>query len=680
MSTLEINDLHVSVDTEDGPKEILKGVTLTIKAGEAHAIMGPNGSGKSTLAYSIAGHPKYTITCGTVTLDGADVLAMTVDERARAGLFLAMQYPVEVPGVSVANFLRTAKTAIDGEAPKLRTWVKDVNATMEQAGLDPSFSQRNVNEGFSGGEKKRHEIAQLELLDPKVAILDETDSGLDIDALKVVSEGVNRFAEDDDKARAADHPLHADPALHQARLRPRVRRRPDRRRGRPGARRPARGRGLRQVRRRPRRPSDDRCPACSPIWRSCARTSRSWRARLAGGQPLVYLDSANTSQKPQVVIDTMVDHLERHNANIARAMHTLGAESTEAFEGARDKVAAFIGAPSRDEVIFTKNITEALNLLANTFAWAEGDLRVGPGDEVVITEMEHHSNIVPWQLLTERTGATLRWFGITDDGLLDLSNIDELITERTKVVSLTWVSNMLGTINPIRQIADRAHEVGAVVIVDAAQAVPQLPVDVVESGADFVAFTGHKCVGPTGIGVLWGTADLLDRAAPVPRRRRDDRDRHDGAVDVRQGAPQVRGRHAADRRGGRPRRGRRLPRPRRHGRHPRPRAGDHRATRWRAWPTVPGLTVLGPLDPTLRGGADQLRDRRGAPPRRGAGARLARDRGPRRPQLREAGPRPVRGAELDPDVVVPLHDAGRDRRLRRGAGIRPVLLQVGLTP
>jgi cysteine desulfurase/selenocysteine lyase len=235
---------------------------------------------------------------------------------------------------------------------------------------------------------------------------------------------------------------------------------------------------------------------------------------VAGGRPLVYLDSANTSQKPQVVIDTMVDHLERHNANIARAMHTLGAESTEAFEAARDRVAEFIGAPSRDEVIFTKNVTEALNLLSNTFAWAEDDLRVGAGDEVLITEMEHHSNIVPWQLLTERTGATLRWFGITDDGLLDLSQIDELITERTKVVSLAWVSNMLGTINPVRQIADRAHEVGAVVILDAAQAVPHLPVDVVESGADFVAFTGHKCVGPTGIGVLWGKAELLDRLPP----------------------------------------------------------------------------------------------------------------------------------------------------------------------
>jgi Fe-S cluster assembly ATP-binding protein len=193
MSTLEIKDLHVTVGTDGEDKEILKGVTLTIRDGETHAIMGPNGSGKSTLAYSIAGHPKYTITSGTVTLDGQDVLAMTVDARARAGLFLAMQYPVEVPGVSVSNFLRTAKTALDGEAPKLRTWVKDVNAALQQLDLDPTFGTRSVNEGFSGGEKKRHEIAQLELLDPKVAVLDETDSGLDIDALKVVAEGVNRF-------------------------------------------------------------------------------------------------------------------------------------------------------------------------------------------------------------------------------------------------------------------------------------------------------------------------------------------------------------------------------------------------------------------------------------------------------------------------------------------------------
>jgi Fe-S cluster assembly ATP-binding protein len=198
MSTLEIKGLTVSVDTEDGPKEILRGVDLTLRSGETHAIMGPNGSGKSTLAYSIAGHPKYTVISGTVTLDGEDVLAMSVDERARAGLFLAMQYPVEVPGVTVSNFLRTAKTAIDGQAPKLRTWVKDVKEAMGNLRMDPSFAERNVNEGFSGGEKKRHEILQLELLKPKMAILDETDSGLDVDALKVVSEGVNRAKADND--------------------------------------------------------------------------------------------------------------------------------------------------------------------------------------------------------------------------------------------------------------------------------------------------------------------------------------------------------------------------------------------------------------------------------------------------------------------------------------------------
>ena len=199
MTTLDIKDLHATVETEDGPKEILKGVNLTVRSGEVHAIMGPNGSGKSTLAYSIAGHPKYTITGGSVTLDGEDILELSVDERARAGLFLAMQYPVEVPGVSVANFLRSAKTAIDGEAPKLRTWIKDVNQVMERLDMDKEFAQRSVNEGFSGGEKKRHEIAQLELLNPKFAILDETDSGLDIDALRVVSDGVNRFSEQGDR-------------------------------------------------------------------------------------------------------------------------------------------------------------------------------------------------------------------------------------------------------------------------------------------------------------------------------------------------------------------------------------------------------------------------------------------------------------------------------------------------
>ncbi|GGV21182.1 Fe-S cluster assembly ATPase SufC [Actinomadura sp. LOL_016] len=195
MATLEIRDLHVSVgEGTDGTKEILRGVDLTVQAGETHALMGPNGSGKSTLAYAVAGHPKYEVTGGTVTLDGEDVLSMSVDERARAGLFLAMQYPVEVPGVSVSNFLRSAVTAVRGEAPKLREFSKEMKQAMDGLSIDPAFAQRSLNEGFSGGEKKRHEILQLEMLKPKIAVLDETDSGLDVDALKVVSEGVNRFS------------------------------------------------------------------------------------------------------------------------------------------------------------------------------------------------------------------------------------------------------------------------------------------------------------------------------------------------------------------------------------------------------------------------------------------------------------------------------------------------------
>jgi len=192
MSTLTIKNLHVSIETDQGPIEILRGVDLQMKQGETHAIMGPNGSGKSTLAYTIAGHPRYQVTEGSIDLDGVDVLEMSVDERAKAGLFLAMQYPVEVPGVSVSNFLRSAKTALDGKSPALREWVKDLRSAMDALRMEPGFAERNVNEGFSGGEKKRHEIMQLELLKPKFAVLDETDSGLDVDALKIVAEGVNR--------------------------------------------------------------------------------------------------------------------------------------------------------------------------------------------------------------------------------------------------------------------------------------------------------------------------------------------------------------------------------------------------------------------------------------------------------------------------------------------------------
>jgi cysteine desulfurase/selenocysteine lyase len=242
--------------------------------------------------------------------------------------------------------------------------------------------------------------------------------------------------------------------------------------------------------------------------------------REVNGHRVVYLDSANTSQKPRQVLDAMREHFELHNANVARSVHTLGTEATAAYESAREKVARFIGAASPDEVIFTKNASEALNLVAYSFLNASLDksgdprLRVGPGDEIVISEMEHHSNIVPWQLLCERTGATLRWFGITEQGRLDESNVNELINERTKIVSLVLVSNILGTVNATSRIRDRIREVGALFMLDASQAVPHRAMDVVDYDADFIAFTGHKMLAPTGIGVLWGRRELLAAMPP----------------------------------------------------------------------------------------------------------------------------------------------------------------------
>jgi cysteine desulfurase/selenocysteine lyase len=241
--------------------------------------------------------------------------------------------------------------------------------------------------------------------------------------------------------------------------------------------------------------------------------------REVHGRPLVYLDSANTSQKPQQVLDAITDFYEQHNANVARAVHTLGSEATTAFEAARDKVAAFLNAPSRNEIVFTKNSSEALNLVAyslsnaGTFPGAER-FRVGPGDEIVVTEMEHHSNLVPWQLLAQRTGATFKWIPIDDEGRLVDSAIDEVITERTKVVAFVHQSNALGTINPVQRIAARAKAVGALTVLDASQSAPHLGLDVQELGVDFLAFTGHKLYGPTGIGVLWGRFELLAEMPP----------------------------------------------------------------------------------------------------------------------------------------------------------------------
>jgi cysteine desulfurase / selenocysteine lyase len=233
-----------------------------------------------------------------------------------------------------------------------------------------------------------------------------------------------------------------------------------------------------------------------------------------GGKKLVYLDNAATSQTPRQVLDVLTTYYEQHNANVHRGVHVLAEEATALYEGARDKLAAFVNAPSRDEIVFTKNASESLNLVANMLGWADEPYRVDSDTEIVITEMEHHSNIVPWQLLSQRTGAKLKWFGLTDDGRLDLSDIDRIITEKTKIVSFVLISNILGTHNPVEAIVRRAHEVGALVLIDASQAAPHMPLDVQALQADFVAFTGHKMLGPTGIGVLWGRQELLEDLPP----------------------------------------------------------------------------------------------------------------------------------------------------------------------
>ncbi len=384
-----------------------------------------------------------------------------------------------------------------------------------------------------------------------------------------------------------------------ARLRPRLRRRPDRRAGRPRARRAARGRGLRQVRQGCRtvmtdttvRPSASASDPTRPTGTTSTRVRADFPILsrvLADDRPLVYLDSANTSQKPRAVIDAMTDHLTNHNANVARAVHQLGAESTAAYEAARDKVAAFINAPSRDEVVFTKNITEALNLLARVLGDAPGSRGVHAGDEILISEMEHHSNIVPWQLLRDRTGATLRWFGLTDEGRLDLSNIDELINERTKVVSLVWVSNMLGHGQPDR--GDRpARSRGR-----SAGHRRRCPGRTAAAGGRLRPGRRlrrlHRSQGgrPDRHRSAVGTRRHLRGASAVPRWRRDDRDRDDAAVDVRRPAAPLRSRHAAHRGGRRARCSRGLPLVVRHGRRSPPTTSRSRRTPSSGSPTSAG--------------------------------------------------------------------------------------------
>ena len=410
--------------------------------------MGPNGSGKSTLAYSVAGHPKYTITGGTVTLDGEDVLAMSVDQRARAGLFLAMQYPVEVPGVTVSNFLRTAKTAIDGEAPKLRTWVKDVKAAMGNLRMDPAFAERNVNEGFSGGEKKRHEILQMELLQPKIAILDETDSGLDVDALKVVSEGVNRAKETSDlgvllithytrilryikpdfvhvfidgKIVEEGGPELADRLEDEGY---------DRYAPAAAATAAERLRGL---------TSTEMPSAATPhvgtftdqeLAAIRAVTSPSWRAPCvtAGRSSTSTPEPRRTSRRRSSTPSGRSTSSTTLPSTAARTSSPRRRPTTSRRPGRRSRRSSG-RPPTRSSSRRTPPRRSTSSPMPSRTSAPTEDPKddrfvLGPGDEILVTEMEHHANLVPWQELARRTGATLRWIPVDADGALDLTGLD----------------------------------------------------------------------------------------------------------------------------------------------------------------------------------------------------------------------------------------------------------------
>lgn len=389
---------------------------------------------------------------------------------------------------------------------------------------------------------------------------------------------------------------------------------------------------------------------------------------------LVYLDNAATSQKPRQVLDALSAYYEQSNANVHRGVHVLAEEATALYEGARDKVAAFINAPSRDEVIFTKNASESLNLVANMLGWADEPYRVDGDTEIVITEMEHHSNIVPWQLLSQRTGAKLKWFGLTDDGRLDLSDIEQVITEKTKIVSFVLVSNILGTVNPVEAIVRRAQQVGALVLIDASQAAPHMPLDVQALGADFVAFTGHKMLGPTGIGVLWGRQELLEDLppflgggemietvsmhsstyAPAPHKFEAGTPPIAQAVGLGAAVDYLSALGMEN-----------------------VAAHEHAITEY-------ALTRL--LDarsadhrPDHRRGprrGDLLHARRHPPARRRSGAGRAGHRGPGRPPLRPPGVPAVRNSRDHPSVVLSVLHSGRGRRPGRGVGAGPELLRL----
>ena len=508
MADLEIRNLHVSAED----KEILKGLDLEVSKGEVHALMGPNGSGKSTLANAIMGHPALEVTEGEIFFEGEEITEADPEERSRAGLFMAFQYPVAIPGVTVAKYLRMAINAhreARGESQiSLKDFRRDTEAAMELVNIPREFSSRYVNDGFSGGEKKRLEILQLAMLRPQIAVLDETDSGPRHRRAAGRRRGRQQLRRPRD-GRADHHPLPAHPAPGRARLRPRHVRRADRQAGRPRAGHRARGEGLRLDprggRRRRREPTT---AATFPIEK--VRESFPALAREVNGQPVAYLDSGASSQRVLASIQAVDRYERRHHSNVHRGSHTLSAEATAAYEGARATVADHLGAADRREVVFVRNATEAINLVAR--AW--GDANVGAGDRIVLTEMEHHSNIVPWQQLAERAGAEIDWVPVTDDGLLDLDAYATLLERGPKLVAVAHVSNVLGTENPLAEISRLAHDAGALVLADGAQAAPKLALDVAALGVDFYALTGHKAYAPTGIGALWARLDLLREMPP----------------------------------------------------------------------------------------------------------------------------------------------------------------------
>ena len=434
MAELQIKNLHVTA----ADKQILKGVDLHVRPGEFHALMGPNGSGKSTLANAIMGHPNLEVTEGQILFDGEDITEADPDERARAGLFMAFQYPVAIPGVTVAKYLRMVinahRDARGEQSISLKDFRKTVEAAMELTHVPREFSNRYLNDGFSGGEKKRMEILQLALLKPTLAVLDETDSGLDIDALNTVAARRQHHLRGHRHGRADHHPLPAHPAHGEAAVRAHHVRGPDRQGGRPGAGHRAREARVRLDPRRGRR--GDGMSLAVP-------TSAEFPVLAREG--LVYLDTAATSQTVRPALEAMERYYETYRATIHRGVYPLAAEATEAYEGARDRVAAFTGS-TPGETVFTRNATEAINLVAG--AW--GRANVGKDDLVLVTQMEHHSNIVPWQLL----GCRLAYIPVTDDGLLDLDAFDALLEQRPKLVAVAHVSQRARHDQPDRR--DRA--------------------------------------------------------------------------------------------------------------------------------------------------------------------------------------------------------------------------------